>query len=257
MSPATPEESVGGLVRRSGRRSGPRGRPLRRPLRGPRRGTRIAALVLAGVVSAPAVVLGGSWAWVRATTAGDRYTAATVPPRDVAIVFGAAVRPDGSPSEFLAGRLDTARALWEAGRVRVIVVSGDNRAKNYDEPTAMRDYLVRGGVPESRVVRDFAGFDSYATCVRARDVFGITGAVLVSQDYHLPRTLRLCRSVGIDAVGVGSRVGEGTSTWTAGSRREVLADVKAVWEVLTRPAPQFDGPPDPSVTDALAAADSG
>lgn len=213
--------------------------------------------MLTGVVAAPVLLVGGSWAWVRATTAGYRYPAASVPSREVAIVFGAAVLPNGTPSEFLAGRLDTARALLEVGRVRVIVVSGDNRARNYDEPTAMRDYLVRAGVPASRVVRDFAGFDSYATCVRARDVFGVTGAVLVSQDYHLPRTLRLCRSVGIDAVGVGSRVGEGTSTWTAGSRREVLADVKAVWEVLTRPSPQFDGPPDASVTDALAAADAG
>lgn len=243
---------MGGPVRRRGRRT-------RFPRRGGqgRRGARIAALVLAGLVAAPLASAGGSWAWVRATTAGDRYTVATVPAREVAIVFGAAVLPNGTPSEFLAGRLDTALALWRAGRVRVIVVSGDNRVKNYDEPTAMRDYLVRAGVPASRVVRDFAGFDSYATCVRARDVFGITAAVLVSQDYHLPRTLRLCRSVGIDAVGVGSRVGEGTSAWTVGSQREVLADVKAVWELLTRPSPRFDGPPDASVTDALATADAG
>lgn len=238
VSPVAPLEPVGASVRR------PR-----------RRGARVATLVLAVVVAAPLVVVGGSWAWVRGTTAGDRYPAATAPARDVAIVFGAAVLPDGTPSQFLAGRLDTARALWAAGRVRVIVVSGDNRASNYDEPTAMRAYLLRAGVPAAAVVRDYAGFDSYATCVRAREVFGITRAVLVSQDYHLPRTLRLCRSVGIDVVGAGSRVGAGTSTWRAGARREVLADVKAVWQVLTRPAPQYDGPPDSAVTDALAAAD--
>lgn len=220
-------------------------------------GRRTAGALLAGVVGAPLLLVGASWAWVHGTTAGDRYPAATVPERPVAIVFGAAVLPDHTPSQFLAGRLDTARALWAAGRVRVIVVSGDNGARNYDEPTAMRDYLVRAGVPAPAVVRDFAGFDTYATCVRAHDVFGITRAVVVSQDYHLPRALRLCRSVGIDAVGVGSRVGAGTSTWAAGSRREVLADVKAVWEAVSRPAPRFGGPPDSAVTDALAARDGG
>ena len=221
-----------------------------------RRGLRAGVAVLLGLAAAPLLVLGGSWGWVHASTADERFAAAEVPERAVAVVFGAAVRADHTPSPYLAARLDLARELWAAGKVRVILVSGDNRARNYDEPTAMRDYLIRAGVPGELVVRDFAGFDSYATCVRARDVFGVTGAVLVSQDYHLPRAVRICRSVGIDAVGVGSRTGAGTSTWTAGARREVLADVKAVWDVVTRPAPEFDGPPDSSVTTALAKADA-
>ncbi len=226
-------------------------RPRRR-----RRGLRAAVAVLAGLVAVPLLVIGGSWAWVHASTAGDRFAAAEVPERTVAVVFGAAVRADSTPSQYLAARLDLARELWAAGKVRVILVSGDNRARNYDEPTAMRDYLVRAGVPAELVVRDFAGFDSYATCVRAREVFGVTGAVLVSQDYHLPRVVRICRSVGIDAVGVGSRIGAGTSTWQAGARREVLADVKAVVDLVTRPSPTFDGPPDGSVAAALARAES-
>jgi len=230
---------VGGRVRTSGRR---------------RRGPRAAAAVLAGLVAVPAVVLGGCWAWVDASTARQRFAVADVPARAVAIVFGAAVRSDHTPSQYLAARLDVARELWAAGKVRVILVSGDNRARNYDEPTAMRDYLVGAGVPAAVVVRDFAGFDSYATCVRALDVFGVTGAIVVSQEYHLPRVVRICRSVGIDAVGAGSRVGAGTPTWTAGVRREVVADVKAVWDVVTRPAPQFDGPRESSVTDALTRA---
>lgn len=170
----------------------------------------------------------------------------------MALVFGAAVLPDHTPSQFLAARLDLARRLLAEGKVQVILVSGDNRARNYDEPTAMRDYLVRAGVPTGAVVRDFAGFNTYASCVRARQVFGVTGAVLVTQDYHLPRALRICRSIGLDAVGVGSRVASGTAAWTDGARREVLADLKAVWELLTRPEPRFSGPPDPAVTRALA-----
>lgn len=228
----------------------PRGRRRRR------RGLRAAVEVLAGLLAMPLLVVGGSWAWVHASTVRDRFPMADVPTRAVAVVFGAAVHSDHTPSQYLAARLDVARELWAAGKVRVILVSGDNRAKNYDEPTAMRDYLVRAGVPAEVIVRDFAGFDSYSTCVRARDVFGVSGAVLVSQDYHLPRVVRICRSVGIDAVGTGSRTGAGTSTWTAGARREVLANVKAVWDLVTRPKPEFDGPPDGSVTSALARAES-
>ncbi len=221
-----------------------------------RRRVRLAAWSLAGLLALPVLVAAGSWAWVQASIAGDRYSAASVPARPVALVFGAAVMPDHTPSPFLAARLDLARRLWEDGKVRVILVSGDNRARNYDEPTAMRDYLVRTGIPAAAVVRDFAGFNSYASCVRAKQVFGVTGAVLVSQDYHLPRALRICRSVGLDAVGVGSRALADTSAWTDGSRREVLADVKAVWELITRPEPRFAGPPDPAVRVALARAES-
>lgn len=234
---------VGGIVE-------PRPRPRRRALR-------VGLVSACAVLAVPPAVAGGCWGWVRATTAGSVRPAAQAPVRPVAVVFGAAVHPDHTPSPFLAGRLDTAAELYRAGRVSVVLVSGDNRARNYDEPTAMRDYLLRAGLPSAAVVRDFAGFDTYATCVRARDVFGIRSAVLVTQGYHLPRALRTCASVGVDAVGVGSAVGRGTPTWTRGARREVLADVKAVWQLLTRPSPTYDGPPDSAVTDALAAAPGG
>lgn len=234
------ERAVGGVLRR------PAGHPRRR------RALRIAAAAAAAVVLVPTMVVAGSWGWVHLSTAGRRYDVAAAPPRPVAVVFGASVRSDGTPSEFLAGRLDVARRLWSEGKVSVILVSGDNRARNYDEPTAMRRYLVRAGVPAGVVVRDPAGYDTWSTCVRARDVYGVSSAVLVSQSYHLPRALSLCRNLGLDAVGVGSETGRGTTAWRRGTLREVVADVEAVWEMATHPAPAVPGPPSGALTDALA-----
>jgi vancomycin permeability regulator SanA len=135
----------------------------------------------------------------------------------------------------------------------VVLVSGDNRFTNYDEPTAMADYLVAHGVPASKVVRDFAGRDTYDSCVRAREVFGVDRVLVVSQGYHLPRAVAICRTVGLDAEGVGDWTGERYRTeWRRGQVREVPAAVKAVLDVVSGRDPVL-GPPEPGVRDALAA----
>ena len=103
----------------------------------------------------------GPWAWVTLSSRGHVHTVDDAPSAPVALVLGAGLNPDGSPSAFLAGRLEVARALYATGRTRVILVSGDNRVANYDEPTAMRDWLAAHGVPADAVVRDFAGRDTY------------------------------------------------------------------------------------------------
>ncbi len=221
--------------------------------RGRHRRALVAALVLVG---GALVVVAGPWVWVRVASAGRTYAASDVPTTPVAIVFGAGLRPDGGPSTFLRYRLDVALELYEKGKVEVILVSGDNRTTDHDEPTAMRDYLVGKGVPEDRIVRDYAGRDTYDTCVRARRIFAVPSAVLVTQDYHLPRALAVCNAVGLPSVGVpDEQAAENYPGLVASyALREVGADIKAVWDVVSGREPVL-GERETSVTDALAAAE--
>ena len=124
--------------------------------------------------------------------------------RPVAIVFGAGVRPDGRLSPMLQHRMDTAISLYRSGAVRKLLVSGDNSTAQYNEPGRMYDYAVAQGVQPADVVRDFAGRRTYDTCYRAKEIFGVTEAILVTQRFHLPRALFTCRSFGIDAVGLAA-----------------------------------------------------
>jgi SanA protein len=127
---------------------------------------------------------------------------AEVPARPVAIVLGARVHPDGSPSTALADRLEGALELYRAGRVDAILVSGDARAREYDEPKAMRRWLLDRGVSAERIRADPAGYRTLHTMQRAAKVFGIDGAVICTQAFHLARALFLARRAGIDAVGL-------------------------------------------------------
>lgn len=158
------------------------------------------------------------------------------PPR-VAIVFGARVREDGTVSSVLYDRVITAVELYRAGRVRKLLMSGDNRFENYDEPTAMKQTAVNLGVPESDIVLDFAGRRTYDTCFRAREIFGVERAILVTQAFHQPRALYLCNNLGIDSVGITAerRRYEAENSWQA---REILARASAWFEInVMLPAP--------------------
>ncbi|MCU1599360.1 MAG: rane protein [Frankiales bacterium] len=192
---------------------------------------------------------------MRLGTWGDRYSdPGTTPTRSVAIVFGAGLHPDGTPSAFLQQRLDLAVALFEEHRVRALLVTGDNATSSHDEPAAMSAYLVQHGVPAKDVVVDDAGFSTYDSCYRAKAVFGVKDAVLVSQGYHLPRAVFTCRRLGIDAVGLGgSELSAHTGKTVRFSVREVLSSVKASWQLLTKPKPHFLGPHEPGLDSAIVA----
>jgi vancomycin permeability regulator SanA len=123
------------------------------------------------------------------------------PPR-VAIVFGAGVRSDGSPKDALYDRIVTAVELYRAGRVRKLLMSGDNPTQQYDEPTAMKQTAMQLGVPESDIVLDFAGRRTYDTCYRAKEIFEVRKAILVTQEFHQARSLYLCNNLGVDSVGI-------------------------------------------------------
>jgi|SRR5690606_17355337 len=221
---------------------------VRRLLRVPRtrRGQRrLVQAVMAGCVLAllPA-------AWLR-LAAGDRlHTVADVPRTQVAVVFGAGLWR-GEPSPYLAHRLDAAAELYRAGRIEVVLVTGDNSRADYDEPDAMRAYLTRHGVPDGRIVSDYAGFDTWDSCVRAKKIFGVDRAVLISQDFHIRRAVALCQAAGVTSYGVGVDEPH-DGTWYYGGVREVLAAGKAAADAALRPDPRFLGPPEPGVRQALA-----
>lgn len=211
--------------------------------------------VLRGLAVAAAAALGfaGCTGYAVAASAERVSTVADVPGTPVAIVLGAEIYPDGTPSPFLRGRLEVAKALFEAGKVQAILVSGDNRADHYNEPDGMRNYLIRAGVPAAKVVADYAGLDTYDTCVRAKVIFGVSAATMVTQSYHLPRTVATCRAVGIDAWGVGDDSVRGYhEVWNYGSFREWLANVKMIWDVVSRRQPIL-GPRETSLDQAIKA----
>lgn len=162
---------------------------------------------------------------------------------ETVIVPGARVLSDGRPSTSLRDRLDAALVLYRDGRVANILVSGDNRESTYNEPAAMRDYLVDAGVPAEDVTVDYAGLDTWDTCLRAVEQFGVADAVIVTQDRHAHRTGALCRTAGIE-ISVLALPAPDLSfrrNLTADTR-ETLAKVKAWHDIVRRPTARHNGP---------------
>ncbi|MFJ8144413.1 vancomycin high temperature exclusion protein [Streptomyces sp. NPDC096094] len=222
-----------------------RWRPRRPRLPRTRKGRRLLIrAVMAGCVLG---LLPATWLHV---ATGDRLrTTADVPRTEVAVVFGAGLW-EGEPSPYLAHRLDAAAELYRAGRIEVVLVTGDNSREEYDEPDAMRAYLVRHGVPDGRIVSDYAGFDTWDSCVRAKKVFGVDRAVLISQGFHIRRAVALCQEAGVASYGVGvDDVHD--ATWYYGGAREILAAGKAALDAVFEPDPTFLGPKEPGVARAL------
>ncbi|MFB7598882.1 vancomycin high temperature exclusion protein [Streptomyces sp. NPDC056160] len=216
----------------------------------PRTRTGQRRLVQAVVAVCVLALLPATWLYV---AAGDRLrTTAGAPRADVAVVFGAGLW-HGEPSPYLAHRLDAAATLYREGRIKVLLVTGDNSREDYDEPDAMRAYLTAHGVPAARIVTDYAGFDTWDSCVRAKKIFGVDRAVLVSQGFHIRRAVALCDAAGIDSYGVGVEAAHDV-TWYYGGTREVFAAGKAALEAAFRPDPRFLGRKEPGIARALAGA---
>ena len=161
-----------------------------------------------------------------------------VPQTEVALILGASVFR-GSPSPILAERADTAIALYKKGKISKILVTGDNGALSYDEVTPVRKYLLDAGVASPDIFLDHAGFDTYISMYRAREVFLTRSLTIVTQDFHLPRALWIARHLGLEAYGV---VAEGGEHSPYDYVREIPASIKALFDVIVNRQPKYLGP---------------
>ncbi len=199
--------------------------------------SRLKTLARAFLVAAAFLVV--PWAWMHLAYAHRTFDSVSDAPEEpVAIVFGAALWPNGL-SPMLRDRVDRAVELYRAGKVRKLLMSGDNRFLYYDEPGKMAEYAMKLGVPREDVVMDFAGRRTYDTCYRARRIFGVKSAILVTQGFHIPRALFTCNHLGVKSVGVTAD--QNFYGWGLKLRytlREVLASDKAVWDLFVgKPTP--------------------
>jgi len=168
----------------------------------------------------------------------------SVQPGRVAVVFGAGLQRDGSPTTVLKDRVKTAAVLYESEKIEKILMSGDNRFLNYNEPGAMKSYAIELGIPEEDIVLDYAGRRTYDTCFRAKEIFQLDSAILVTQDFHLPRALYICNTLELNAVGVSAdlRPYRDSGYWKI---REIIASLVAFIQVhFTQPEPVL-GDPEP------------
>ncbi|WP_320671329.1 SanA/YdcF family protein [Patulibacter defluvii] len=183
-------------------------------------------LLLAGLLIAAANV------YVLSEGSGATDDVRDVRHAQVAIVLGAMVHRDGKMSAMLADRVRRAEQLFRAGKVDRILVTGDHRAWRYDETGTMRTALLRAGIPPAAIFTDHAGIDTHASMVRARRIFGVRTAIVVTQGFHMARALYLARDAGIDAQGVTSDIQGYGGKVIQSDVREVLARVKAVGDVV-------------------------
>ena len=213
----------------------------------------LSALGVGGVGAGAA----GINAWMKSAAEGAMYDdAGDVPERDVAIVLGARVMPSGNPSHALADRLAAALDLWKAGKVRVILVTGDHAAPEYNEVATMFEWLTQRGVPRDRIFVDHAGLRTHDSMQRAVRVFEVESAVVCTQRFHLARSIYLARAAGIDAVGLVAdrRV---YARRRRDARREFAARVKAWLDIVVLDTqPRHLGPVIPITGPASASHDA-
>lgn len=172
------------------------------------------------------------------------YHTEDAPQKRLAIVFGAGLRRDGTPTIVLRDRVDTAAKLYFAGKVEKLLMSGDNRFLEYNEPESMRQYALSLGVPDEVIALDYAGRRTYDTCYRAKAIFGAEDVLLVTQNFHLPRALFLCNALGLEASGVKANTYHFRSVslfiWNV---RELFATFAAFLDILLiKPQPVLGEP---------------
>lgn len=160
-----------------------------------------------------------------------------VPAKQAALVLGAQVRGN-TASAILSDRLETAAELYREKKVQKILVSGDHGSKYYDEVDVMRKNLLAEGIPAQDIFMDHAGFDTYDSVYRAKEIFGVESVIIVSQTFHLPRALFIADALGVDAVGMSANRQEYRwSTIIRNNARESLARIKALGDILRNAKP--------------------
>lgn len=162
-----------------------------------------------------------------------------VPDEKVAIIFGAGIRND-RPGKYLKDRLDAGIELYELKKIDKILLSGDNGSDEHDELTVMKHYCFEHGVDTTKIFLDYAGFDTYSTMYRAKHIFKIDAAILVSQEYHLNRAIYIGNKLGVNSVGLAADKGV-YRNYNYVRFREYFTIVKSVFDVARKRKPHFLG----------------
>ncbi len=205
-------------------------------------------VVLGALVCAIALV--GVSVYILCATYTYMYsTVASAPEAEVALVLGASVRRSGELSVILKKRVDKAIELYRAGKVKKILVTGDNATPEYNEVYPVGKYLIMHGIPQKDIFLDYAGLDTYSSMYRARDVFGVKNMIVVSQEFHLPRALFLAHALGLTAYGVDASHGQPHISNTV---RELPAGVKALLDLAVGRKPKYLGKTFPITGDGSA-----
>lgn len=157
------------------------------------------------------------------------------------IVLGAGVRNDGTPSDILADRLETSLEVYRSNLGNVFILSGDHGSEEYNEVRAMKDYIMKDNIDKKIIFMDHAGFSTYDSMYRAKEIFKVEKAIVVTNEYHLPRALYIARKLGIEAYGIKSDK-RGYQLMDRYKKREVLAKLKDfVYVNILKPEPKFLG----------------
>ncbi len=170
-----------------------------------------------------------------------------VPNAEVALIPGAAIFQNGALSSIFIDRADMAIKLYEAKKVSKILVSGDNSIDSHNEVNPVRLYLISKDIPDQDIFLDHAGFDTYSTMYRARDIFKVSSVLITTQSFHLPRSVFIARRLGMKVYGVNSDVG---NILFRNNVREVFADAKAVFDLVFNRKPKYLGEEIPITGDS-------
>ena len=203
----------------------------------------LSCLICAGILGTSVLLLANGY--VKHSTADQILTseqAAALEGVDCILVLGCLVKSDGSPSDMLYDRISVGVTLYQNGASPKLLMSGDHGQKEYDEVNTMKAYAINAGVPSADVFMDHAGFSTYESVFRAKEIFGAKRIVIVTQEYHLYRALYIANALGIEAYGVSADL-RGYSGQTKRDLREILARIKDLGYSLFKPAPTYLGDP--------------
>lgn len=194
------------------------------------------------ILSAAACVLFACYLYVDSQTNSLVYTIETAPYSRVGLVLGTSrARSSGGFNSYYLERMRAAAELYARGKVKLLLLSGDNRSVDYNEPAMMKKDLMRMGVPESNIAMDFAGFDTYDSMIRAHKVWGMDSVMVISQDFHVRRAVYIGNRRGMYAVGVATR--EPAGWFSVAQLREVFARLKMLADVhILHSQPRYLGP---------------
>lgn len=183
------------------------------------------------------LIIFGLEAYIQKETSNLIYSEITeLPSAKTGIILGASVHADGKLSPILQDRVETAYQLYQQNKIENFLISGDHRTDDYDEVNAIKNYLLEKGVPSRDIILDHSGFDTYDSMFRAKAVFEIEDAIVITQKFHLPRSLYIAKNLDASYRGFEAAPLAYTSSETI-KRREQLANFKAIWELITNQKP--------------------